>query len=179
MSVFVESKCLQQISEVFRSLRVFKIRAEQASPSLSLELTFMSPCAHPLTSAHRQRWPPSCFHGSVQWAAQSEIKVTESGETGETPELFKDHLCYRIMEWQAVRGLKGKQLSAFRHGRLISLFMQQHRWMMSHCGEERRSLTCRLGKSHRLQNHIKQIIYTYRNKWGALTNNPCFVTVQS
>lgn len=51
-------------------------------------------------------------------AAQERDQGQRIWRDEESQELFKDHLCYHIMEWQAFSSLKGKQLPAFHHGGL-------------------------------------------------------------
>lgn len=74
----------------------------------------------------------------------SKIKVREFEER-RTPKRFSgDNLCGYNMEWRAFTGPKGKQLSAFQHGRLISPFMCRgnedslpcHFWPICFKGEE-------------------------------------------
>lgn len=77
-----------------------------------------------------------------------------------TQSLFRDNLCFHNMERQASMGPKGKQLSAFQHGRLIGLFILRVSDVSSPCSSrhadgdfeagfvsQQKSLTCQMWKS--------------------------------
>lgn len=87
----------------------------------------------PLTSV--QVW----LHGSMQRAgdcltarSRSESLRRRKREK-DTQALFRDNLCFHNTEWQAFTGPKGKQLSAFQHGRLIGLFIRKAHGDSSPC----------------------------------------------
>lgn len=88
---------------------------------------------YPLTFAT----PPSFarVHAKSRRLHKSEIKVRASEET-RRPRSFSRVISATTAEWCAFRSLTGKQLSAFQHGRLISLFMQERRWRMTYYAAE-------------------------------------------
>lgn len=112
---------------------------------------------YPLTSAT----PPSFarVHAKSRRLHKSEIKVRASEET-RRPRSFSRVISATTAEWCAFRSLTGKQLSAFQHGRLISLFMQERRWRMTYYAAEENPHMSEGEKpsgTDRVNNHSQQI----------------------